>query len=255
MLANEPAGLGANFLAREIFEVALERMSAGGGVERGRTTGNLLSSQPMCINLFAPLVRDRALAARCLRALLAEDIAEVVDVRIEYAPHPREDYLGDHTAFDAFIVYRRSNGDVGFIGCETKLVEQTEGKVHRRDSYDRLTQRAGSPWRIEAWDALWGPSLNQLWRNHLLAEAMLAHPTSEYDEGRFMLIYHPDDLEWAQLSTLYQQTLVNPNAYIEADLGRIHAAWVVAAEWPEHQLWLKSFADRYLRLELSESTT
>src|SRR4051812_30576376 len=53
---------GCNFLTPEIFAVANERMKAGGGVERYRNLHNLLSSQPMCFNLFAPLCRNRDLA-------------------------------------------------------------------------------------------------------------------------------------------------------------------------------------------------
>ena len=65
MLPADAARRGSNFLRPAIHEVALARLREGGGnVERYRLLHNMLSSQPMCFNLFAPLVRDPALATR-----------------------------------------------------------------------------------------------------------------------------------------------------------------------------------------------
>lgn len=37
--------------------------------------------------------------------ILGRDINAVIDVKIEYAPSPAENYLGDRTSFDAYIEY------------------------------------------------------------------------------------------------------------------------------------------------------
>ena len=70
----------------------------------------MLSSQPMCFNLFGPLVGDLSLATRCMRALLPGEVGEVTEVRIEYGPSPADEYLGDRTSFDAFVGYTRPDG-------------------------------------------------------------------------------------------------------------------------------------------------
>jgi hypothetical protein len=104
---------GRNFLTQEIYEVALDRITQGSGaVEKYRLLHNMLSSQPMCLNLFGPLVRDHDLAKYLLATLVPERISEVTRVEIEWAPQPATDYLNDRTAFDAFIEYRTENGQL-----------------------------------------------------------------------------------------------------------------------------------------------
>lgn len=100
MLTRVDGAAGRNFLMPEIAHAASERVAEGvGAVEEFRLLHNMLSSQPMCFNLFGPLVRDRALAARLLPALVPEAISEVTRVVVEWAPEPAPDYLGDKTAF------------------------------------------------------------------------------------------------------------------------------------------------------------
>src|SRR5688572_4379946 len=68
-LDDEAAAAGLNFLTPQIFEVVQERIAQGPGVEAYRCLHNMPSSQPMCFNLFGPLVRDHELATRRLLPL------------------------------------------------------------------------------------------------------------------------------------------------------------------------------------------
>src|SRR5687767_2286077 len=78
MLTLADGKAGRNFLTPEIADVARARVAEGAGaVEPFRLFHNMLSSQPMCFNLFGPLVRDTALAARLLPTLVPEHDAEV----------------------------------------------------------------------------------------------------------------------------------------------------------------------------------
>ena len=53
MLDAGAAEQGKNFLTQGIYDLAKERLAAGGGVvEPFRLLHNMLSSQPMCFNLF-----------------------------------------------------------------------------------------------------------------------------------------------------------------------------------------------------------
>jgi PD-(D/E)XK nuclease superfamily protein len=127
MLDAHGEALGGNFLSPEIAQIAEARIASGRGVEPFRCRRNMLSSQPMCFNLFGPLQRDHERATRLVSAMLRNEVAEVVDVRIEYAPHPKRDYLGDGTSFDAFFEYRRLDGERAFLGIETKPTESFSG--------------------------------------------------------------------------------------------------------------------------------
>ena len=116
-LTAKDGAAGRNFLTPEIAEVARERVrQRRGTLEPYRLFHNMLSSQPMCFNLFGPLVQDHALAARLLDPLVPEIVAEVTRVAIEWAPEPAADYLGDRTAFDAFIEYRSTAGRLCALG-------------------------------------------------------------------------------------------------------------------------------------------
>jgi hypothetical protein len=78
MLAAEPAAAGGNFLTPQIHAHYRQRVAQGvGNIEQFRCERNLLSSQPMAFNLFAPLAEDPDLATRCLRALLPGQVTRV----------------------------------------------------------------------------------------------------------------------------------------------------------------------------------
>ena len=108
MLQAEHGERGLNFLRPDIFEQAQQRLrDSRGTVERFRLLNNLLSSQPLCFNLFGPLAADLDLATAAFGALLgSHEVARVTQVRFEYAPEPQEEYLNDRTAFDAFAEFR-----------------------------------------------------------------------------------------------------------------------------------------------------
>ena len=124
MLTREDGAAGRNFLSPELFELGQARIAEKTGtVDEFRLRHNMLSSQPMCFNLFGYLELNLDLATRTFAAL-DSDVAQVTDVRMEYAPEPAADYLADRTAFDAFIAYERKGGGKGFFGIETKLTEK-----------------------------------------------------------------------------------------------------------------------------------
>ena len=72
MLRPADGEAGLNFLTPAIFDVARARLARGdrdgGKVEEFRLLHNLLSSQPMCFNLFGPLIGDPELATKLVRA-------------------------------------------------------------------------------------------------------------------------------------------------------------------------------------------
>jgi hypothetical protein len=70
MLRAEDGDRGFNFLSEAIYQRAIERLKQGrGAVEPYRLLNNMLSSQPMCFNLFAPLKETLELATKLIVAL------------------------------------------------------------------------------------------------------------------------------------------------------------------------------------------
>jgi hypothetical protein len=247
MLCPADAGAGRNFLTPRIFEVVKNRIAQGGGVAEYRVLHNMLSSQPMCFNLFGPLADDLERAAGLARALWVPGLRRVVRVEIEWAPQPRSEYLDDRTSFDAFIEYESATGGLGFLGIETKLTEPFSQRHHDRPSYRRwMTPEA--PWRDNVGGEVDKAAWNQLWRNHLLAWSMLRRKRTPYAEGRCLVVRHPADVRCADVIAGYRQLLRDTETLEDCPLDRIIASWR-GEIGPDS--WLDEFELRYLSLERS----
>ncbi len=247
MLRHEDAMQGRNFLTPGVFRVVQERLAEGkGAVEPFRLLHNMLSSQPMCFNLFGPLVLDLGLATRLIRALLPGEVERVRDVRIEWAPEPAAEYLNDRTAFDAFVDYERPDGGRAFLAVETKLTEPFSAKHYDSEAYRRWMRGPRAPWRPEASREVDAVVHNQLWRDHLLAVALRDHARSPYAAGRLALVRHPEDADCAAVVAGYQRLLRDgDDSFFDLPIDRLVRCWreVVDGEAAE---WLDAFAARYL---------
>jgi hypothetical protein len=120
----EAAGRGANFVISSAHHAARSRQQAGKGVAE-RTFQNMLSSQAMCFNLFAPLADDLDLAAAVLAPLLP-GLSRVDSITLEHTP--AADLFGDQTGrggvdCDVLIEAILHNGPAVVI-IETKFVEE-----------------------------------------------------------------------------------------------------------------------------------
>jgi hypothetical protein len=256
MLTAHDAQQGRNFLTPEIHAHYRRRVAGGDpNISGFRCERNMLSSQPMCFNLFAPLADDLDLATRCLQALLPGAVRRVTGVEVEHTPRPKQGYLGDGTSLDALIRYEDAQGARCFLGVETKLHEPvTEAKVYDRPRYRELTEAEGSPWVAGAVDRLVRSPYNQLWRNHLLVEAARRHPSAGYGRGRLMLVWHPADDERTAVVRQYERLLTEPSSsFVAAPLNRLVAAWRVAASDPDEEQWAYRLWLRYVDLEASGS--
>ena len=252
MLTREDGAAGRNFLSHELFELAQARIAEKtGAVDEFRLLHNMLSSQPMCFNLFGYLELNLDLATRTFAAL-DPDVERVTDVRMEYAPEPAADYLNDRTAFDAFVAYERKGGGKGFFGIETKLTEKFSQKEYDTPAYRRWLKVPGAPWRLQAADELPRMAHNQLWRNHLLAFS-LQNLSDQYETGTVAVVGHPLDEELTRTIAGYRELLNNPDCLRVWPVDWIIAAAETAVETPAQREWLEAFKVRYLRLELSES--
>ncbi len=240
-----------NFITPEAFEAAKERLRDQSGVDEYRLLHNMLSSQPMCFNLFAPLAADLALASRVFGLLLPSEIEAVTRVAFEFAPEPPSEYLNDRTAFDCFVEYVRPDGRRAFVGIETKLTEPFSQKLYDGAAYRRWAERPDSPWPQASWPRLAEVAHNQLWRDHLLAIAMTARPASPYASGKLMLVRHPDDGACATVTKGYEGFLAPGDmTFLDCPLDRVVAACAAACPGAG---WVTEFRRRYLELAASES--
>ena len=122
-LSPEAADAGSNFVLLEAFEAARARQLSGKGVAP-RTFENMLSSQAMCFNVFAPLSTRLRLATEVLGRFIP-GLEEVTAIHIEYTP--AGDIFGDQTGrggvdCDVLVEGRTKSGSLVQV-IETKFVE------------------------------------------------------------------------------------------------------------------------------------
>jgi len=151
---------------------------------------DLLSSQPLCFNLFGELQRDLALASRVFEEVLDEAGLQVTAVEFEHSPgrgDPR--FTGDHSAFDVFVSYTTAAAVNGFVGIEVKYVENLDAPPARhRPRYEEVAD-AMCVFSPERRYLLRSPPLEQLWRDHLLAGSLALDPASGFHHGTFAVVY------------------------------------------------------------------
>ena len=140
--------------------------------------GDLLRSEHIPFNMFAPLLTNRVLAQQIIVSAFAIESHPPYQIRFEYAPE-RRIHLNDATAFDTYISFRVNNSRNVAIGVEVKY---TEGSYAiGRTEKQRVDDRNSSYWRV-TWEsgafadpdnkALGSDDLRQIWRNHLLGLSM-----------------------------------------------------------------------------------
>lgn len=184
----------ANFMSETIRRVVrTEVIERPAGTEQvyqePRIFNDLLSSQPLCFNLFGELQQDLDLSSRVIADLLDVKDARVQCVRFEYSPGRGDPaFTRDHSAFDVFMEYE-SGGLRRFLGIEVKYVENmAQAPARFRPRYAEVAHTMGCfrPDRIEA---LRAAPLEQLWRDHLLVGSLAAHPDQGFAAGTFVVLY------------------------------------------------------------------
>ena len=184
------ARAGANFLLPEIARLVRRELAyreSGALYDEARLGANLLSSTPVLFNVFGLLKLDLHLATRVFRRLLPNFVKRVTEIQFEHAPdrgNPR--FLADYTAFDLIAKCRTPEGENGFVAIEVKYSEgMMEPEARMRPRYDELSSSCGL-FKDGASQALRANPLQQLWRQHMLAQVMVDERL--YSTGCFVIV-------------------------------------------------------------------
>jgi hypothetical protein len=206
-----PAGdRRSNFLSDEAAEYAAARVDVvrreGGQLEPTRLFQNMLSSMPLCFNVFGHLRAHPAGALQALGALLRLDLAELLHVTVgervidgiecEWAPERRH-HLNDGSAFDAVLAARTATGRRLLVAVETKYVDsfsRDPEDAEKDAKYRQFCEKFGMGGA--AFDALRGPATRQLLRNVLLTESIRrsgAEGQPLFDDALTVVLARDDD--------------------------------------------------------------
>ena len=189
-----------------------------------RLWADLLSSMPLCFNLFGELAHDQARADRAVHTWWPDAPAGRVEVKFEHSPARRDPaYLGNNSAFDAAFVV----GDTAIVGVETKYHEHAKAEAPPKQKalarYVEVTERSGAfraGWR----KAIIGTDLQQIWLDHLLLLSMLQHPSGQWTWGRFVLVSPAGNPSFAAAADRYRGLLADDATFETKTIEELLAA-------------------------------
>lgn len=211
---------------------------------RPRIFDDLLSSQPLCFNLFAELHHDLDLATALFRTLLPTRVERVTAIRFEHSPgrgDPR--YTGDRSAHDVFVEYTRGH-QRGFVGIEVKYHEDlSDAAATLKPRYEEVAD-AMAIFRADRRPLLRTTPLQQIWRDHLLAGSIVG-AADGFDEGAFGYLYPRDNLRCDAAVRAYIDCLEDATTFIPWTLEDFVAALRSVGNRP----WIEAFHDRYLAFD------
>lgn len=241
----------ANFLTDNIKQLVADKIISvrkqGGVIREPRIWDNLLSSQPLCFNLFGEQYYDLELATAYFRALFPGKVDKVTAIDFEYSPGRGDyKYTGDKSAFDVFVEYTTDNKK-GFIGIEVKYSESLreesikDAERHFRERYVYWTENCGL-FKPNSISRLKYPPLSQIWRDHLLSIAT----KQDYDEGFFVFLYPTKNKQCQAGVDEYQEHLLSTNEeetgfyprYLEDYIGVLHQI--------TNSNWSQELIERYI---------
>lgn len=255
MLTPDDGARGLNFITPEIAAHAIGRQKEfPRGIKRHRLLCNMLSSQPMCFNLFGPAAIDPSVALSFACALYGgRSLSRVVRVILEHEPQPRAEHLADSTSFDAVLELEDSQGELGFLAFETKLTEpfsKDRYPITSGSAYQRWIDHERAPWRAPSKSSLESVEVNQLFRDHALAVAALHRASSPYRFAALAVVRHAGDTTCADSVAAYRK-LVRVDADVPLldlpldEVVRRLRPVVAGTTWAS---WLEVFNRRYVDL-------
>jgi hypothetical protein len=240
---------GVNFLSDEARDAAGNRVDhpqPNQTLSVDRLYCDLLSSMPMCFNLFAPLKADPALADTALHAWWPDVPGRVRAVHFEWSPgrRLRGEYLENRSAFDVAFELDLDDGGRGVLGIETKYHEdcrpEKSPSLERLRRYKAVTAASGA-FRPEALRSIIGTDLQQVWLDHLLALSMTQHHSGQWSWAGFALVHPAGNPSYARATERYQ-ALLEPGfairvSTLESLLGARVLPTGAADRFAERYLW------------------
>ncbi|MFC1965800.1 hypothetical protein ACFLWI_02480 [Chloroflexota bacterium] len=222
-------------------EVINKKKSKGKLYSHPRIFDDLLSSQPLCFNLFGELQRNLSLATSVFTELLPNRVSEVTGIEFEYSPGRGDlKYTGDRTAFDVYVTFKTLRNKEGFIGIEVKYHENLQGRASQHTTrYDDIARDMGC-FKPESLVKLQRKPLQQLWRDHLLAGIL--RQVGGFADGIYTFLYPKDNLDCVQAVAKYRECLAYSSTFEGWTLENI----TTAVKKHTKAKWIDDFTNRYL---------
>ena len=239
----------ANFLddrIRAAVQNRLDHPEPHQTLNEDRLFCDLLSSMPMCFNVFGHFHDNFCIATDMVRCLWPDAPGPVSNVRFEWSPGRRRpgEYLENRSAFDVAFELTLADGSLGVIGVETKYHERCKAESvpgeDRLRRYKHVSATAGV-FTHEAMHKVTGTHLQQIWLDHLLALSMLQHTNPQWKWVKFVLVHPERNPSYARAAESYRALLKDSATFevctIESVLAAMGSAPEVVDAFRKRYLW------------------
>ncbi|MBT7095001.1 MAG: hypothetical protein HN936_17270 [Bacteroidetes bacterium] len=238
----------ANFLTKKVREAVqyrIEHPEHHQMLKEDRLYCDLLSSMPMCFNLFGSLYGDMDAADKAIHSWWEDVPGRVSAMRFEWSPGRllQGEYLENRSAFDVAFELTLTNGTYGILGVETKYHEDCKREKIPRDDrlrrYKEVTDKSGA-FEPEACNTILGTNLQQIWLDHLLALSMVQHTSHKWSWAKFVLVYPARNISYARATENYTKILKDSSTFGVSTIESLLQANQLSTENTE------AFKERYL---------
>ncbi len=239
----------ANFLSEDIRRAVTNRLANPQPhqmLNEDRLYCDLLSSMPMCFNLFGTLPADLNMADRAIHAWWPDVPGRVCAVLFEWSPGRRlpGQYLENRSAFDVAFELQLEDGSRGILGVETKYHEDCKREKppdeDRRTRYAEVSSRSGVM-SAGSMAAVIATDLQQIWLDHLLALSILQHPSAAWSWAGFALVHPGKNPSYALATERYRSLLEDAASFRVSTVETLLSAHVLpeatASAFSERYLW------------------
>ena len=225
-LMPDDSNAGLNFcedFRQDILERIQKRFPSLTATQHDGLYANMLRSEHIPWNVFIPMAHNLNATAMVFNKILGiDEIDEVTDIRIEWAPPKKTEYLNDNTSFDAYIEYLH-NGKTCGIGIEVKYTEEGYpfGIKERREVMEIEKSRYAQVTKSCDWfiteissrpireTPLCKDEYRQIWRNHILGASMVLHTPPMVDRFHSITIYPEGNPHFNEVLPAYEQFLTD----------------------------------------------
>jgi hypothetical protein len=212
---------GANFLSDSIRSAVSDRLQnpqRHQTLNEHRLFGDLLSSMPMCFNLFGTLSADLELANISVHSWWPDVPGKVGAVHFEWSPGRSIPglYLENRSAFDVAFELELENGGRGILGVETKYHEDCKAEaIPSTERCNRYTKVScvSNTFIDNANDEIIGTDLQQIWLDHLLALSILQERPQKWSWSKFVLVHPAKNSSYQRAIDRYKKCLKSNESF------------------------------------------
>jgi hypothetical protein len=224
---------------------------------------NMLRSEHIPFNFFVPLRYDldlcktvfNSILPNCIKSIPSQAIIDTKEnIKIEFAPKPKENFLDDRTSFDAYIEYDHIDGSKGIIGIEVKYTElgykisgQTEANAIKNlnSKYYAVSEKCGI-FDASCYSKLILDDFRQIWRNHILGESIVQVKSDKFKHFTSVLFFPEGNKHFGKTTFEYNSILKKQNVFIPVKYEDYFHLLKTNSKGPRFDKWIDYLHKRYL---------